>query len=573
MKNLKIRTKLLATLGSVILMATLVVVFLLTQLVHTATNVSGLYKGPFQNVNDVWTIRRNLIDVQRIINDLIISDTAMAQNYPAFEQQANVDVQAITEALQELETEIQNADAQQLFAEMDQLVAKGEEVRAQLMPLLRTGRVNDAYLLNSGTYMPIVQEINNKAIELFDLLQQDAQDYVTQASGRATTSFWVGVALLTAGILYGLYMTHKLNQLVATPLVQITAAANEMRQGNMGASSMITYEARDEVGQLAQCMRGTMNTLNDYIREISDTLVCIASGDLTMPGDQISDFLGDFSKIKESLVLILKRFNATLVEINHTSQEVELGANQISDAAQNLAAGASEQAGTLETLSDTISDISNKVSENAAVAVRAKDQSLDTGRQVQVCKQQMEGMMGAMRDIHEASEEIGKIIKAIEDIAFQTNILALNAAVEAARAGAAGKGFAVVADEVRSLAGKSAEASKSTAQLIERSAAAVDNGLTLAQQTASALLEVVTQTEASETLIDKIAVHSQEQATAINRISTGVSQISDVVSSNSATSEETAATSVVLSQQATRLKMLINRFKLFEGVNKSAANS
>lgn len=566
MKDLQMKKKLLLSFGSIISLSIIIVVFLLLAVLKVSSSVDSLYNGPYENVNDVWILRRNLIDVQRAINQVLAQGEQELDDasYRAFETTIEADVSEVKQSLALLETGIQHDDNRQRLAKIVEEVDKGEQIRPQVMNLLKEKKFEEAYDLNYSTYMPIVGSINAMAIELFDALTEDAQEFVVQADKVSAWSLAFGGFLLLGGILFSIFMMIYISNLVAKPIKEITKAAEEMKKGNMNAADMITYVSKDEVGILADCMRSTMYNLNAYVKEISELLVQISSGDLTVDRSRITDFLGDFSSIKESLVFILMRFNTTLTEINHTAGEVDSSSAQIADAAENLASGSTEQAETLENLSTTITIISDQVNENADHAVQAREESMRTEEQVQICKDQMDRMMTAMQDINEASNEIGKIIKTIEDIAFQTNILALNASVEAARAGEAGKGFAVVADEVRNLASKSADASKDTAQLIEQCVAKVSNGTVLARGTAETLQSVVENVENVKDLIGQIANQSEEQASAISQVRDGVGQVSAVVHTNSATAEESAATSKGLSDQAARLDSLVQRFKLYQ---------
>ncbi|MCI9136832.1 MAG: methyl-accepting chemotaxis protein, partial [Lachnospiraceae bacterium] len=232
-----------------------------------------------------------------------------------------------------------------------------------------------------------------------------------------------------------------------------------------------------------------------------------------------------------------------------------------------------EQAAAVEELATTIAGISNQVKDTAENALEARKQSNAAGDEVEECNEQMRDMMNAMEEITRTSDEIGKIIKTIEDIAFQTNILALNAAVEASRAGIAGKGFAVVADEVRNLAGKSSEASKNTAELIESSIKAVARGTKIADSTAQSLIKVVEGVRMASDKVDQIADAAEEQASAVEQVTLGVDQISSVVQTNSATAEESAAASQELSEQADMLKQLVARFILRAEYALGAANN
>ncbi|MEG2053959.1 MAG: methyl-accepting chemotaxis protein, partial [Oscillospiraceae bacterium] len=267
-------------------------------------------------------------------------------------------------------------------------------------------------------------------------------------------------------------------------------------------------------------------------------------------------------ELENSMVKIIVSLSDTLNNIHIASDQVSGGADQVSGGAQALSQGATEQASSIEELSATVAEISSQVKANAENAKSASGLSDEAGAEVEQGNQHMQKMIAAMGDISDTSSQIGKIIKTIDDIAFQTNILALNAAVEAARAGAAGKGFAVVADEVRNLAGKSAEAAKNTTALIESSITAVANGTKIADDTAKSLFIIVDKVREVTDKINEIATASAEQASAVVQVTQGLDQISAVVQTNSATSEESAAASEELSGQAQMLNDMVSKFKL-----------
>ena len=270
----------------------------------------------------------------------------------------------------------------------------------------------------------------------------------------------------------------------------------------------------------------------------------------------------DFALIKQSTEQLITRISATLTQINDAADQVAGGSEQVSSGAQALSQGAAEQASGIDELLATISEISRHIKENAQTANHAKTESELMAQHILKSNQQMQEMTGAMDVITDKSNQIRKIIKTIDEIAFQTNILALNAAVEAARAGEAGKGFAVVADEVRNLAGKSAEAAKNTSHLIEEAIAAVKNGTASANETAASILGVVDKSRQFTGLVQDISTASSEQAMAVAHVTTGIEQISGVIQTNSATAEQSAAASEELSGQAQLLKDLVHRFKL-----------
>lgn len=370
-----------------------------------------------------------------------------------------------------------------------------------------------------------------------------------------------GIALIMVGIMVvGAYIKRT----VSTPLFRLTILAQTLEQGDLGLNQhqtmMVGITSNDEIGMLSQSFDSTISRLRNYIGEISNMLEAVAAGDLTAQITQ--EYVGDFASIRTSLNDILEKLNSTMGQIVTSAEYVSGGAEQMSTASQALSQGSMEQTGAVEELEGTIHSVTENVKQTAENAQRAREQVGGMSRQLAEGNQKMQEMIAAMEEITDSSNEIEKIIKTIEDIAFQTNILALNAAVEAARAGAAGKGFAVVADEVRNLAAKSAEASQSTSALIGRSIAAVNQGTQIADATARQLESVVAGAHGIEETINGIAADAQTQAGAVEQIQDQIGQITSVVQTNSSTAEESAATSQELSAQANVLKQLVKTFRL-----------
>lgn len=367
-----------------------------------------------------------------------------------------------------------------------------------------------------------------------------------------------GVAVIAVIVLILLVIT---NRLILRPVERINAGAGKLAEGDLDIQ--IDYQSSDELGELAGNIQATGRRLKTYVGDISQTLQGMSEGDFRARVEM--DYIGDFGPIKTSINHIADQMNQTLKEIQITADQVSDGAEQVSNGSQALSQGATEQASSVEELSSTINEISEQVSRNAMNAQEASKKVDETGQRLVESNQSMQEMIQAMGEITNSSQEIGKIIKTIEDIAFQTNILALNAAVEAARAGEAGKGFAVVADEVRNLASKSSEASKNTSVLIESSLRSVENGVKIADVTAQTLVTAVEGANEVIKTIGQISGESGRQAVSIRQVTQGVDQISGIVQTNSATAEESAAASEELSGQAQMLKNLVGRFKLKGG--------
>jgi methyl-accepting chemotaxis protein len=383
-------------------------------------------------------------------------------------------------------------------------------------------------------------------------------------------SIYATIGLMLLFIILSWIIAFKIANPIVNPIVALVKRIELLAEGDLH-SEVPEVKTGDEIDTLSRSFSSTVSTLNDYIGEIAVVLDSLSEGDCTVEISQ--DYKGDFVWIKTALETIISNLNNTFTRINQSADQVASGAEQVASASQALSQGATEQASSIEELSASITEIADQVNKNATNAVTANKLSLESSAEVERGNAHMQNMVAAMTDISESSSQIGKIIKTIEDIAFQTNILALNAAVEAARAGTAGKGFAVVADEVRNLASKSAEAAKNTTVLIESSIKAVENGTKIANETAVSLKAIIEGARKTTDLISEISVASNDQASSINQVTLGVDQISAVVQTNSATSEESAATSEELSGQAQILKDTLASLKLKAAQNTAQSSS
>lgn len=348
------------------------------------------------------------------------------------------------------------------------------------------------------------------------------------------------------------------NRRILRPLSKLEGEIAEIAHGNLSID--INYTAKDELGSLADSMRHMVEQLRSYIGEIQYELSEISHGNLNIQGS--SEFNGDFLAIKDALDTIVSSLNHTVVGILKSADCVANASAQMANGTQLLAQSSMEESNSMDSLSNTISQVSERVGNTATSAAYAGQMVDKVHEQIELCGEKMQQMVQAMEKISVSSAGIEKITKTIEDISFQTNILALNAAVEAARAGAAGKGFAVVADEVRALANRSGESVKSTSILVQDSLNAVKNGTEIVSQTASLLREVISMAQEVTGTVSSITSATAEQATSVQEVMDGIEEVAGMASANSATTQESSAISIELANEAKSLKNLVDHFNL-----------
>ncbi len=376
-------------------------------------------------------------------------------------------------------------------------------------------------------------------------------DGALSALGTTYLILFVVFFLLGTGVVFAV-MTRRLK-----PLGQLAGTAGQIANGDL--SARLEYACDDEIGTLCGEFEKCIDAMRTYVEDISHVLTAVSGGDLTVA--PAVEYRGDFVRIEQSLCLILNDLGSVMKDINNDSVQVFNSSVQMAEGSQSLAEGTTRQASAIEQISATIQDVSTQISTTADNATHAGALSEKTQEKVNYQDAEIQSMVNAMNEINNTSKEIEKIIKTIEDIAFQTNILALNAAVEAARAGNAGKGFAVVADEVRNLATKSQEAAKSTSALINAAIAAVGKGSEIASATAESMKEVKDMSAQTARIIIDIASATQEQSESIKQITSGIDQISQVIQTNAATAEETSALCSSLSGQSRQLQDQVAHFK------------
>ena len=495
---------------------------------------------------------------------LVESDTAIMNSCEAEIQKLESQIQDTSANLDAIIAA--DSDAQKGQADYEAASKGWKKYRAasdEILQLSREGKQQEAAKLMIGEVYEEYKAFTEKLTILRDEFQVELDRAKTMANVCTVIIFIVivaaGLAIAVVTTMIGKIITNSITE----PVKQIDAAVASLRKGELSNVEMLTYESEDEFGDTIRNLKEAMGILADYVREISVEVKAIAQGDLTRNGDDITDFLGDFSELKTSLLYILKRFNSTLTEISNLAEQVSSNSSEVENASKSLADGATEQAGVIEELNATIDTVVDMAEDTAKETQNASARVKASANKANEEKEKMNELLTEMEHITEISKEIGNIITDIEDIASQTNLLSLNASIEAARAGEAGKGFAVVADQIGKLAADSAKSAVNTRDLIDKTLVEIEKGNTITRTTADAFNQIITDMESFAELAENTMEKANSQAESLEQIGQGIEQLSGVVQGNAASSEENTAISINLAEGAAKMNDRVNIFKLF----------
>ncbi|RIX53685.1 methyl-accepting chemotaxis protein [Paenibacillus nanensis] len=553
MMNLSIKARL--TVSYVLIVAALVglggyALISLDNVNQQSTIISEKWLPGVDDANSLNTITSDYR-----IYELRFTYAETKEDISTYKQKAAETKQAFDEKLAEVEanstTELEKESISQLKSSWSQYFT----ISKQIFDLIEQGKRQDAIQLMANDSRTVFDQASGELLSLVQYNREQSDLASKRGDEGFDTAFAIMITVIVITTLVVILLAVFITRSITQPIRKLSDAAKKLAEGDVNVNVQTT--SRDEIGELMNAF----GQMIESIREQSLAVEKVADGDLTVHVRVRSDrdLLG--KKLQE----MIERNNEILTNISHASDQVASGSKQVSDSSISLSQGATEQASAVEELTASLEEVSSQTKLNAANANEANQLAESSKQNALQGNEQMKDMLNAMQDINEASSSISKIIKVIDEIAFQTNILALNAAVEAARAGQHGKGFAVVAEEVRNLAARSANAAKETTTMIEGSILKVQDGTRIADKTAEALRSIVLDIEKVADLVGNIAVASTEQAAAITQINQGIAQVSQVVQTNSATSEESAAASEELSGQASMLRQQVSRFKLKRG--------
>lgn len=559
MKNLKVGKKFLLSFGIILALFLVAVISSSVGIMKAKGSYESFYEEDYRVITNIYEMR---VSLQRSLKELMLSVVELDDSNTR-ERIASSDqyLTHIQESLQWIYTNYTGDSS--LMKEFETKLNSTTDVRQQIVANATLGTEEGngtAQQIVLNQYNPLTEECATLLQTAFANMEKECEavfeDAMAMNNMLMTLSIVVSVIAFVLTCMIALTLTSN----VLNPMKEIESAMTEMSNGHLSVD--IRYESKDEFGDMAGNMRSMSKGVGTIVKDIELLLSAMAEGDFTVRSSSPELYIGDYQKIFQSMKKIKDSFNDTLSTLNRSADQVSSGSDQVSSGAQALSQGATEQASSVEELAASINEISGNINRNAEGAQEAGKKAEAVGEVAGESNRRMQDMLNAMSDINNASGEIGKIIKTIEDIAFQTNILALNAAVEAARAGSAGKGFAVVSDEVRNLAAKSDQAAKATKELIENSVNATERGNQIVGEVSETLkktLELVTQ---SNSAIGVIADAIHNEALSIAQVNEGVSQISSVVQTNSASSQESAAVSSELFEQVHVLEAQTNKFKL-----------
>ncbi len=554
-KNMKIRKSLIMGFGITIVVSAIIIIVSLV--------LMAMQKGQYTDILDKYVASNELVSECRIDYNIAarnLRDAVLSGDMTNVDA-TNSKISELSAQLTELSNTYPLDDKTELNSFIS-LVEAWEKEAASIGETARTNQQKAAEMLvNDCT--PVLNQMATAGDGLAAKLQAEQEAIIKRQSTVSNIAMICIVVAMIIATLVVLRLALIIIKSIVIPTEKVRAALVGFSEGKLDIP--VDYESKSELGEMCDALRTSQKVLDSVIKDACRLLEEMSEGNFNCRTDAEQYYVGELSDMLKSIQIINRSLSDTLAQISLSGEQVSSGSDQVSTGAQALAQGATEQASAVQELSATIAEISSRSQSNAKRSEDAIDHSKNADLRVRESADYMEEMVKAMEKISSSSEEIGKIIATIENIAFQTNILALNAAVEAARAGSAGKGFAVVADEVRSLATRSDEAAKATKDLIDNSVQATEQGSRIVGQVSESLKKTLDLVMQSNTTINTIAEAIQAESASIAQVTEGIGQISAVVQTNSASSEESAAVSSELFEEVHKLEDETRKFQLKRG--------
>ena len=558
LQNMKIGIRLGTGFMVLIIITVVLGITSISQMTKLAVLTQKLYDHPFAVSNAVLEIEKDIVAMH-----LSMKDIALAKS--------NEEIDKVYSTIDKYEKEIMKdfelikerfLGEKYYWEEAMQAIVDWRSIRESAVRDMKAGNFEQATLTTETTGVEQIRLINEKMERLLDFARNKAVNFMGNANKEKKSTLNTMYVILAGAAVLGIFISLLITGTITKPLKTVVTAGNKIRLGQLPEQD-IDVQSKDEIGQVLRMF----NEITNYLRRKGNELDKIANGDFKLKIDYASNE-DQFATLFEKTVTSL---NDSISQVKTSAEQITTGSSQISDSSQSLSQGATEQASSLEEISSSINQIAGQVKQNADNATQANTLTKTAMENAEKGNGQMKDLVESMSRINISTDEIKKIVKVIDDIAFQINLLALNANVEAARAGKYGKGFAVVAEEVRNLANRSANSVKDTTNMVEEAIKNVENGNGLVEETAEQLAEIVNGTEKVLNLMQEIALASNDQSKGIEQISTGLSQIEKITQANAANAEENASSAEELASQASMLQEMVNRFSITNQIGETSS--
>ena len=521
-----------------------------------ASRTNKLYTSPYTVSNTVSNIKGNLKELDNCIYKAVSTTDTIKKNH--YIDLSNTEADLLKTNIENLKEIFSGDDT--LVNTLSESVETLEPIRAEICDLVKANEKDKAMKLLENSYSLQMELSQNTILLLYDQAEIQAENFVNSSNLYRNITLVAIIIMILVIIVISISFSRALGQVLIEGINNIKNISKNLLKGNLNIES--TYESKDEMGDMSNDLMKSLGMLTAYINDITSTLERLSNSDLDINLNNTIEYIGDFAPIRKSLSKIISSLNTTFSDISSSIEFTAKSSDELASTTQVLATGSTEQSQAVESIFISFTEVLNQVQINSNHSYEASVVSETTKNIVEVGSQKMNALMNSINEITVSSNKIAEIISTIEDIASQTNLLALNAAIEAARAGEAGRGFAVVADEVKKLAEQSSNAVKDTTVIIEKSLHSISEGEQLAKETAESLNNIVKNVDNTAELIKQISIASGNQTEAVSEMTIGLNKISDVVQTNSATSEEIAASTDQLASYAQSISNKLSTYKL-----------